>query len=555
MGERRIKPKFNIYESYKKMNISNPYIFGIIPVSQSPANTFIGGVASDYPTKLSLANKLGILESNISYFNINGDEIQAKIDVDYIVSSSKWVNDSKISYYIEKGIGRVLSIESNAFSNTTKLTIVEFLKATSISQSAFYLSGLKRGVFHEVSRLYYYRTFQGSNPNLLYLPKLKFKEGDGTLPSLSSFGVCKNVFIPVIEEIGNTQGNENHFSESISGVNIWVNPILQTSNNGAEEGDIAYARSSKSAIIDYSQTEPNGFFNAPAQILDLTIGDKGATYLQLNFTPPTSVNTIEHYDIELNGVITNKIYNSGEYISGLSENTNYIIKVYPRDIYYNKVEPATLNTTTNTVYTDFSTSILSYYKLETDALDSKGTKNGTENNVTYQNGYALFNGSSNIVLPANIYTNPIEFSYSLLIHADDSLSEYRIIALNNNNGAPFTLLRFNNSVANRIQSYVNDGVGKTVNIDSFNTTELLHISVSIIKNGLAKLYINGSFYGSVSVGNFNQVSTLANTIGSGRDGLYKFKGKIKGVSFWNRSLLSHEHYEISKKQLANQSLI
>jgi hypothetical protein len=36
MGERRIKPKFNIYESYKKMNISNPYRFkvpSIIPVS------------------------------------------------------------------------------------------------------------------------------------------------------------------------------------------------------------------------------------------------------------------------------------------------------------------------------------------------------------------------------------------------------------------------------------------------------------------------------------------------------------------------------------------
>ena len=76
------------------------------------ANTFIGGVTDILPTKTALASKLNISESNISFFQIVGDEIQVKINVDYAISINAW-RYTNITYYIEKNEGRCISTGTN----------------------------------------------------------------------------------------------------------------------------------------------------------------------------------------------------------------------------------------------------------------------------------------------------------------------------------------------------------------------------------------------------------------------------------------------------------
>ena len=224
-------------------------------------NTFIGDVATEIPTKAALATKLAITENDISYFSTVGSDIEARIDINYIIPHSCWKANTNITYFKESILGRCINTGTQGFYGATNLLEVEFLANCRIDQSSFMNSGLKKGIFHNADTMYYFQAFRGTSTDLLFLPKLKFRFGDGTFPTTKSFGVAKNIYMPLVEQIGNTQGDESHFLDCPQSVNIWANPTLETSNGGAEEGDLAYARANKAAIINYAQPvlTPNDF--------------------------------------------------------------------------------------------------------------------------------------------------------------------------------------------------------------------------------------------------------------------------------------------------------
>lgn len=70
-------------------------------------NTFIGNAASLYPTKEDLALALGISSLNILTYNIKGDEVQALITQEYVISDQLFRNTG-ITYY-EDLDGNVMS--------------------------------------------------------------------------------------------------------------------------------------------------------------------------------------------------------------------------------------------------------------------------------------------------------------------------------------------------------------------------------------------------------------------------------------------------------------
>ncbi len=84
MAERKIDPKFNIYETYKTMNVLNPYIFGggvvASPIVQDGMvlHYDIGDNAS-YPNSGTLVTDLSPsgmdmqLNGTVEYFNTNGE--------------------------------------------------------------------------------------------------------------------------------------------------------------------------------------------------------------------------------------------------------------------------------------------------------------------------------------------------------------------------------------------------------------------------------------------------------------------------------------------------
>jgi len=504
-------------------------------VNLSP-NTFIGGVASAIPNKASLAAKLAIAESSIYYLGIVGNDIEAGINVNYAIPNFCFYNDVAITKFLDKE-GKANSIGEFAFSmqsipTSSKLKEVVLPGATIAERHAFsYNKALQK----------------------VELDVLTTLNKDRHFILLSG---CK-IYIPQCTTIGNSNSIfDAVFSGSIGSV-LYCDPAFATINSGSEEPDIAYFRSNGNAINYITN------FTAPNAVNNLSIGTKYATALQINFTPPSSLNAIDFYECYVNGVYKNNISASGVYITGLNPDTPYIITIKAVDIYYNKSEFSnSVSDATSATYVIPTGNIASYYKLEGNALDSIGTKNGTVTGVTYSNGYAIFNGSSYIVLPADLIANLTNFSYSFLALVDDNAAEYRIFVLNNNTGMPYTRLALNSGgVANRIQVNMYSGtVEPFINTTSYDVKNLIHIGVraSLVTN-LMSLFVNGNPIGSAAITSLGQIgSGNNNVLGANRNAATssnKMKGKMRGVSIWNTALTDAEHYEIASKQLSGQQLI
>jgi hypothetical protein len=106
-------------------------------------------------------------------------------------------------------------------------------------------------------------------------------------------------------------------------------------------------------------------FTAPSPITNLTAGFVYGTAVQLNFTAPSSTNAIDYYEVWQNGVNTGKrITASGEYVVGLTLNTNYTFQLIPVDIFYNKSTSNTVAVSTLATYYVPTTGLVAYYKLD-----------------------------------------------------------------------------------------------------------------------------------------------------------------------------------------------
>jgi len=306
--------------------------------SNRKSNTFIGGVASVITTSGALASRLGIASNRITNFKIVGSDIECRISGSYGIPLFCTGIELVISYYRDFD-GLVTSIGSQAFY-FTNVREVYTPNATSIGLEAFDQNG---SVGQDKSSL-------------------------------------KILYIPRVTTIGTTVLNNNVFRANTGKPKIYAHPSLQTINAGGVEGDLAFA------IADGATVRYVTNFTAPSSITNLTAGFVYGTAIQLNFTAPTgNTNAIEFYECYVNGVYKNTITGSGQYITGLSLNTTYTIELKPVDIFYNKSTSNTIAVTTATtlVYQD---SLVSYYKMENNSLDSWGSNNGTDTSVSYVSG-------------------------------------------------------------------------------------------------------------------------------------------------------------------------
>ena len=274
-------------------------------------NTYIGGVSATIGTAALLATKLGISVGNISNFTVVGSDIKCFITGSYVIPTSCFSGDTSITYFNDTD-GLITDLNVSAFQNTPNLKKLNFSgvitltgayivrydvvtsrkievfldNCTNITGQAFY-----DGYYHDL---------------LIYAPKCTVL---GASASVNNF-----VFYRV--KTGST---------------IYLNPFLQTSNGGAEEADVAYARG-LGATIRYVTN-----FTAPNPVTTLAAGTIASTTIQLNFTAPSSTNTIEYYEVWLNGVDSEKtVTASGQNITGLTTATNYNITVIAVDIFLNK---------------------------------------------------------------------------------------------------------------------------------------------------------------------------------------------------------------------------
>jgi hypothetical protein len=365
MAEFPINPKHNVFKKYRTVNYINSYVFA--PPIDLSTNTEIGGIAATISTPALLASKLGISVGTISNFSIVGSDIKCKITGSYgiPISAFNYLGTPSFTYppctyYYDKD-GLVTSLGEGAFSSYS-LKWVYFKNATSVG----------------------YRCFA---------------DGSGNQRDF--------VYIPSCTNLGGSVGDDSNFIYGLQTKIIYVNPSLATCNSGAPDGDLAYAIT-QGATIRYVTN-----FTVPNPVATLASGTIYNTVIQLNFTTPSSTNTIDYYECYVNGVKKNNITASGQYITGLTPSTSYNFTVVAVDVFYNKsVMSNSVSVSTNTTSAVPTTGLVSYYKLDSNSNDTFGSNNGTDTSVSYIagkiNNAGSYNGSTSKTLvgnPANLQLN------------------------------------------------------------------------------------------------------------------------------------------------------
>lgn len=298
------------------------YYRQLISFEEQLANTFIGGVGATINTAQLLATKLAINVSRITLFSVVGNDIQCKIDGIYEIPAFCFREQGNgITYYDDKS-GLVSILNSECFSGsfgTNTLQSVNFPNATSINQSFNYTTLLK---------------------------KIEFLNCTSVLGAVFDFSNIEIAYFPKCNILGNTSGNNNVFSNVTKLKIIYVNPFLQTNNNGQPDGDLSFAIS-QGIIVRYVTN-----FTVPNTITTLSASTIYNSSVKLNFTPPSSTNAIDYYEVYVNGIFKHKITSPEDYVSGLMPNTNYAITIVVVDVFYNKSAPSNpINiTTTNSSF-------------------------------------------------------------------------------------------------------------------------------------------------------------------------------------------------------------
>jgi len=205
-------------------------------------NTFIGGMASAIPTKADLAVKLNITESYISKFLIDGSNIECSINANYnLVSMWNVAVWDPITYYKDNQ-GKIQSFLGR-LEGKTLLSEVMFPEITNIPSYAFRSTALVDVIFPKATSLGGVGVFmQNSSLRTVDLPELLTITSGNTDGTFSSTGLT-SLNIPKCTSIGSMA------FYLIPVCTITCNIFLQTSNGGAENAEIAYARGRGCTII------------------------------------------------------------------------------------------------------------------------------------------------------------------------------------------------------------------------------------------------------------------------------------------------------------------
>lgn len=315
-------------------------------------NTYIGGIATTIATSSALAAKLGISVGAISNFSVVNSNIKCKITGSYVIPYQAF-RGMNISYFTDLD-NLVTNIGSEAFANVPNPCILSFKGVVSLT-GAFIIS-MSRNMTIELDNC--------------------------TTISNGAFGdiINSTIYIPRCVNLGSTSGNNLVFQYSKSS-KIYCHSSLSTSNSGGVEGDIVDMISRGGTVVYVTN------FTAPNPVTTLATGTIYKSAVQLIFTPPSGTNSIEFYEVYVDGIFNNKIYASGEYGTGLIPSTYYNITIYAIDIYYNKsLVSNTVTQSTNIITATPTSGLVSYYKMDetsgTTANDAFGSQNLTNTNVS-----------------------------------------------------------------------------------------------------------------------------------------------------------------------------
>ena len=485
-------------------------------------NTFIGGIGATTTTHEALAILLDVSPNDITNFSITNNDIECNISVNYAVPTNCFVSNNEITSYWDFN-GKVTALGDKSFGSniteeigTPNLTHAYFPECTSIGDYCFAKGGIKK--------------------ELIYLPK------------------CIAIGSSVVNKYAFWYGTFNN-------CRLYVDPYLQTCNSGGVEGDIAYnlafapyAFKSVSYVANY--TVPNA-------INDLSATYIGGTYITINWSTPSAVNNIDYYQVYVNDVLFIEVSGLELVMVGLTELTDYTIKIKAVDEFYNISEFSNIIVvnTDNSIPYEF-TNTISRWKLDNTVLDSVGSNNGVATDITYATGKvgecAVFNGTSSIVKFTGFNTgfNAVDFSVSQLFKTTDT--SFRLLQ-NRGQGAGGTVAGWQISAGNSSDwgsIAIDDGLGNIILMDNIVNNEIDNEWHSLImtwdtSSGTCSVYIDGIFKGFKTDANLinANLNGLDVCLGGSNTNGQLFNGSADEAIIFNKKLTDAEAQLLAKIQL------
>lgn len=321
---------------------------GSIPLPEP--NTFIGGIGGSINTPALLAAKFtNVTETDIENFVVDvNNNISCYIDdtIDTVLVTKAFLNNTAITYFISTGVAFGLYvIELEVFRNATNLKIVDSYNLSFQGASSFRsASGLLYINVPNQSTLYASREHQSNTQ--LKIAKYRNVTSMGT--AAAGFSSCINaqhILLPQCTSYRQTADLNAPFYNIASGCKIYVHPSMLTNNGGGLDVALAYAVTFGAVIVSYDDS------TSPSAVSDLSSSNITTTSVDLDFTTPSSANTIQHYEVWIErtdidewhvdrvvGRYTPKelITSSGSTISGLVSGTPYKVYLITCDEYYNE---------------------------------------------------------------------------------------------------------------------------------------------------------------------------------------------------------------------------
>lgn len=363
----------------------------------NPPNIFVGGIGSQFPAASDFAALVSLAEVDIENYLVDDQN-----NVSFYTSSSftflaTFQDNANITYF-EDVDGLLTEARGSLFRNCP---LFQILKADTIDE----YGSLGGGSCFRASDLFY-----AEFPNVIDIPTtINFRDCDTLkyvrLQNLNTLGGgdfqgasnINRIVLPSVTAIGSSPSTDQGTFQS-NGVTIYVPPAMFTVNGGNLEADLQGAIDNFSAtVVSIDDT------TAPSAVSDLSLSNILAQSVQLDFTPPSSTNTLSYYevwiertDIDFNDkertVQRNSIYSevsaTGQTITDLLPSTSYNIFIYACDQYGNRSTLSNVQSFTTAALPAVVPvgNIISYYKLNNDSNDSVGSNNGTDNLMTYENG-------------------------------------------------------------------------------------------------------------------------------------------------------------------------
>jgi len=488
------------------------------------ANIFIGGVSSFVNTTTLLAARLRNYPSGTAFnaediynFAIIGNNIEFSVNKDYELRQS--FENTTITYFKDyDGYCKLLGLNSNFYN------CLYFAEA--------------------------------------YLPKCIRINGSN---HFSQCPILSVVYIPKSTSIGSSVQNNNNFNNSLN-KRIYAEPTMETINDGGVEGDLALA------IINGSSVRYVTNYTVPDVITDLSVTTVYTTAIKLSWTAPASTNTIDYYEIYVDGILNTTTTDLFKTVVGLTNLATYNFTVIAVDNFYNKslfsnTVTQQINGTTNW----YDSVLLAYYRFNNDLIDQVSANNGTGTAITYTQGKsgnaASFNGSSSFIsIPDNndfSFTDGVNdkpFSIAMAVKFNSTGNGW-LISKRNSSNIEWQVFKYSGKLSVQLYSSDNSAISKSTDI-AFVPTVGVWYHFTFIYSGVGnpKIYINAVLQSTTNtnVGTYLRMSNTIAPIIIGKAGWFSglfFNGAMDCLPIFNKELSQSEITNIFDKQNAGEELI